>query len=225
MFSLTERSPDLYKWEGVEIELNLSFDNILVFLKMFGDETLHMERRLRIGVNMLVCDQSVLQAISDHGKLMDFALDLFRDKLNLRIREEDQIKVKAESNKSKEEEQDEPVPVFDWEEDAELIYSSFLFDYGIDLIEQQGKLTWDRFYALFNNLSEDSKMGQALHYRSCAVPKKEKGNEEERKRIMKMKEFYMLEKAKPIIERNQFRQHQREMEARKKALMEQQQKE
>lgn len=225
MFSLTARNSDLYEWQGVEIELNLAFDNVLVFLKMFGDQSIHIERRLRIAVTMLVCDKEILQAISDKGKLLDFAFDMLRDKLNLRLREEDQLKVEAKSNDKKEEE-DEPVPVYDWEEDAGYIYSSFLFDYGIDLIEQQGKLTWDRFFTLFNNLSEDSKMGQVIHYRTCEVPKKEKGSDnEERKRIMKMKEVYMLEKARPIIERNQFRQHQREMEARKKAIIKQQQKE
>lgn len=218
MFSLTERNSDIYNWHGVDIELNLAFDNVLVFMDMFGDESLHMERRMRLALAMLVCESDILETIAGHGKLMDFAFDMLRDKLNIRLREEDQLPVKAD-NHNKKEEQDEPVPVYDWKEDAGYIYSSFLFDYGIDLIEQQGKLTWDRFITLFHDLSEDSKMGQALHYRTCEVPKREKGSDnEERKRIIKMKEYYMLDCAKPIIERNDLRRFQRDMEKKKKAI-------
>lgn len=223
MFSLTERSPDVYRWQGVDIELNLAFDNVLVFLDMFGNDSLPMETRVKLTLSMLVVDQSILTPIAEHDKLLDFTWDMLRDKLNIDMRKEAEP-VKAD-NQDNEEEQDEPVPVFDWKEDAEYIYSSFLYDYGIDLIEQQGKLTWDRFTALFNSLSEKSKMGEAMYYRSCPIPKKEKGSDnEERKRIINMKEYYMLEKARPIIERNQFRKHQREMAARKKAILEKQKK-
>lgn len=210
MFSLTERNSDIYRWHGVDIELNLAFDNVLVFLKMFGDESIPMERRMKLALTMLVVDKDILKPISEHGKLLDFTFDMLRDKLNLRIRDEDKLPVKDNSDSENEEELDEPVPVYDWEEDAGYIYSSFLFDYGIDLIEQQGKLTWDRFIQLFHDLSENSKMGEAMKYRSCEIPKKEKGSDnEERKRIIKMKKYYMLEKAKPIIERNEYRAYLR----------------
>lgn len=210
MFSLTERNSDIYRWHGVDIELNLAFDNVLVFLKMFGDESIPMERRMKLALTMLVVDKDILKPISEHGRLLDFTFDMLRDKLNLRIRDEDKLPVKDNSDSENEEELDEPVPVYDWEEDAGYIYSSFLFDYGIDLIEQQGKLTWDRFITLFHDLSEKSKMGQALYYRTCPIPKKEKGSDnEERKRIIKMKKYYMLEKARPIIERNEYKAYLR----------------
>lgn len=224
MFSLTERNPDVYRWQGVDIELNLAFDNVLVFLDMFGDETIPMDARIKLALAMLVVDTEILKPIAEHDKLLDFTWDLLRDKLNIDMRKEVEP-VKAD-NQDDEEEQDEPVPVFDWKEDAGYIYSSFLYDYGIDLIEQQGKMTWDRFHTLFNSLSDKSKMGEAMYYRSCPIPKKEKGSDnEERKRIIKMKEYYMLEKARPIIERNKFKAHQREQEARKKAILAKQKKE
>lgn len=216
MFKLTERNSDIYNWEGVNIELNLSFDNVLVFLEMFGDDSVPFNDRLLTALDMLVCDVDILPIIAEHGKLLDFSLDMLRDKLNLRLRDEDQT-VSTDTN-SKEDEGLEPVPVYDWNEDAGYIYSSFLFDYGIDLIEQQGKLTWDRFTILFNNISAESKMGEALHYRSCEVPKKEKGNEDERKRIIRMKEYYALKVAQPIIERNQLIMYEREMKARRERM-------
>lgn len=216
MFSLTERNPDVYHWQGVDIELNLAFDNVLVFLDMFGNEELHIETRLKLALTMLVVDQSILSPIAEHGKLIDFTFDMLRDKLNIRMRDEDKLPVKAD-NHTEGEEKDEPVPVFDWKEDAGYIYSSFLFDYGIDLIEQQGKMTWDRFITLFHDLSEKSKMGQAMYYRTCEIPKKEKGGDnEERKRIIKMKKYYMLKCAEPIIARNEYRAYLRQQEAMNK---------
>lgn len=212
MFSLTERNSDIYRWQGVDIELNLAFDNVLSLLKMFGDPEIHIDKKLRLALAMLVVDRDLLITISEHGKLEEFTYDMLRDKLNIRIRAEDQLPAQADSDNDNmsEEEKDEPVPIYDWEEDAGYIYSSFLFDYGIDLIEQQGKLTWDRFVQLFHDLSENSKMGEAMKYRACEIPKKEKGSDnEERKRIIKMKKYYMLKCAEPIIQRNEYRAYLR----------------
>ena len=46
------------------------------------------------------------------------------------------------------------VKIFDFTQDAELIYASFLQDYGIDLLRED--MHWHRFLALFKNLSPKS---------------------------------------------------------------------
>ncbi|WP_019779148.1 Gp15 family bacteriophage protein, partial [Streptococcus sobrinus] len=84
--------------------------------------------------------------------------------------------------------------------------------------EQQGKMTWNKFMALFNNLSNKSPMGIAIHYRTCEVPKKDKYNAEERKRIKKMKEKYELPAAKKIREQQELLAFQQRMEAKKAQL-------
>ena len=49
------------------------------------------------------------------------------------------------------------LPVLDFEEDGDYIYASFMQEYGIDLINQQGKLPWRKFLWLFNGLGADNK--------------------------------------------------------------------
>ncbi|MFZ2381667.1 Gp15 family bacteriophage protein, partial [Leuconostoc falkenbergense] len=41
----------------------------------------------------------------------------------------------------------DPIRYYSYSQDADAIYSSFVEQYGIDLIQQQGKLHWDKFKA------------------------------------------------------------------------------
>ncbi|KAB2159587.1 hypothetical protein FZI36_23180, partial [Cronobacter sakazakii] len=110
------------------------------------------------------------------------------------------------------------IPVVNFTIDAERIYASFLYDYGINLFEQQGKLQWDEFLALFNNLSEKTPMRTAIYYRTCDIPKKDKYNGDERKRIKKMKAIYELPEAKVIREAKELQDFQKRMEAQKRQV-------
>ena len=55
--------------------------------------------------------------------------------------------------------------VFDYREDSELIYSAFMQTYGIDLIEEQGKLHWLKFRAMLNGLPENTRLSKVIGYR------------------------------------------------------------
>ncbi|MDM5191135.1 Gp15 family bacteriophage protein [Bacillus hominis] len=213
MFSLTERENDFYTWHGVRLELNLSFDNIMLLLELLSDEDVDELARITIALQMLIVDNSVLSQLDMERRSM-----LFMDILKARL----DIDLKTLMNNDKKEDEDEKLlepPIVDFTIDAERIFSSFLFDYNIDLIKQQGKMQWNKFLALFRNLSEKSPMGQALHYRTCETPPKDKHNNDERKRIKKMKELYELPKAKEIREQREFIEFQKRMEA-KKAMIE-----
>lgn len=61
-------------------------------------------------------------------------------------------------------------PVLDFEEDGDYIYASFMQEYGIDLIDVQGKLPWRKFLYLFNGLSADTKIKQVMRIREMEVP-------------------------------------------------------
>src|SRR5699024_9851159 len=69
-------------------------------------------------------------------------------------------------------------------EDAEYIYASFMSDYGIDLIEQQGKLHWYKFKALLGGLTDGSKFVKVLEIREMELPKG-KGSGKQREHIKK----------------------------------------
>lgn len=56
------------------------------------------------------------------------------------------------------------VIVLDYELDADLIYSAFLGQYGIDLIDIE-HLHWHKFLALMNGLNESTKLREVMGYR------------------------------------------------------------
>lgn len=200
---LTDRRLDVYTWNGVDVELNLSFDNVLKLFDLFSDD-IQRDLKLDIALEMLVVNADLLKQLNGLNAIR-LVLDILKDKLS--------IDLESDDNQSNDEQQ---TPIYDFKEDAERIYASFLFDYNLDLFEQQGKLQWHKFIALFENLSTDSPMGQAIMYRSCEVPKKDKYNADERKRIITMKKKYELKAAKSIREQQELERVQKSFEMMKK---------
>lgn len=84
------------------------------------------------------------------------------------------------------------LPVFDFEEDAEYIYASFMLDYGIDLIDVQGQLHWKKFIALFQGLSESTKIREVMKIRSMEVPRYDGHNQKRIQEIQELKSYYAL---------------------------------
>lgn len=78
--------------------------------------------------------------------------------------------------------------VFDFEFDADLIYAAFLQQYGIDLCDID--MHWWKFKALFNGLSEDTRLAQVMQYRGMDLSKIK--DKEMRMQYMKLKSAYRL---------------------------------
>ena len=53
---------------------------------------------------------------------------------------------------------------FDFEIDADLIYSAFMQQYGIDLIDTD--MHWYKFIALMRGISDDTRLGKIIGYRT-----------------------------------------------------------
>ena len=56
------------------------------------------------------------------------------------------------------------VIILDYELDADLIYSAFLDQYGIDLVDIE-ELHWHKFLALLNGLNDSTKLREVMGYR------------------------------------------------------------
>lgn len=212
MFKLTERDYDFYTWNGVRFELNLSFDNVLLLFELFDDKSIPNSAKFEIALNMLVVDKMLFNQLNNE-QINDLYISILKDKLGIDLKE---LAKQHETNQK--EEKSPMIPIYDFVVDAERIFSSFLFDYNINLKEQHGKMKWDEFIALFRNLSDKSPMGIAIHYRTCEIPKKDKHNADERKHIKKMKEKYELPAAKAIREQREFEAFQKNMESQKARL-------
>ena len=82
--------------------------------------------------------------------------------------------------------------VVDFAQDADLIYSAFYQTYGIDLIEQRGKLHWIKFIALFGGLPSDTRLSDVMRIRSTPIPAPNKHNRKEIENLLRLKTAYAL---------------------------------
>jgi len=217
MFKLTDRNRDIYHWAGVDIELNLSFDNVLKIMELLDDETISNRNKPNIALMMLIVDHRILEQLEWHRK-EQLIIDVFKDKLNIDLLSNKNKNEMTEAIGNEGDEQPPEIPIVNFTLDADMIFASFLFDYNINLFEQQGKLQWSEFLALFNNLSEKTPMKIAIHYRTCEIPKKDKHNADECKRIKKMKERYELPEAKAIREEMEYKAYLKRLEAQKRQV-------
>ena len=162
-----------YKWNGLIIEVNLAYDNVLTLLELLQDEDFKPHERLYIGFELFTDDETAERF--DAETRVAFMVDMMRDLLELDIQKDTD---------------DMSIPAFDFMEDAGRIYSSFLYDYQIDLYQKQGVLSWADFLQLLENLSEETQFQKAVGYRTMKVPRRTEYNKEDVKHIEDMKKKY-----------------------------------
>lgn len=78
--------------------------------------------------------------------------------------------------------------LYDFEYDANAIYTSFIKDYGIDILSCN--MHWWKFRALFSALGEETEMAKIMKYR--AVNLKEIKDKNQKKFYRKMKKLHAL---------------------------------
>lgn len=77
--------------------------------------------------------------------------------------------------------------VLDYEIDSDYIYSAFLEQYGIDLVDIP-HLHWHKFLALLRGLSDDTMLGKIMSYRGY----KNNGNKSYEKQMQELKAIWDL---------------------------------
>lgn len=179
-------------FRGNRVPVNLAFDNVLTMFEVFEYDRFNEWQKLDTIFELFV-DESLHSQFPLEIRI-EFVFKLLKDKLDIDL--------------AKQQEEDETVPLFDWVEDAARIHSSFLFDYSMDLREQQGKMDWETFMGLLSNLSDETQFGQALYYRQCPIPKLEKGghNADEIKRVKAQKDRYALKEGRVADKLRQMRE-------------------
>lgn len=81
---------------------------------------------------------------------------------------------------------------FDFVQDSPLIYAAFYQAYGMDLVDQQGKLHWWKFQSLLNGLPSNTRFSEIVSIRMKPIPAPTKYNQEEREELMRLKAVYAL---------------------------------
>lgn len=167
------------EYNGEIIELDLCFDNVLRALELRDDSTFNDYEKFIIWLDMFVLDDSILKSL-DEQSLLEI-LDAIFKKI---IDSKDESETSESSNGD--------IKLFCFIQDSEYIYSSFKAEYGVDLIDEQGKLNWFKFLSLLKGLPDKSKFKEILGIRAQKIPKYNRHNKEEIKRIRELKRLYQL---------------------------------
>lgn len=156
--------------------INPAFDTVLEIQKLYLEDTLTDFEKIDQALWMLVKNRWNLRLYTpaEKVKLMEEIGKRFID-----------VKKRPQIRKN-------PMPVLDFEEDGDYIYASFMQDYRIDLIKEQGSLPWKKFLYLFNGLSAETKIKQVMHIREMPLPKFNGKNARQIQEINELKSYYAL---------------------------------
>lgn len=141
-----DRATEVFEWNGDKYLIDLSYDNVLRWFKLLDDSNVEKLRKVSLAFEMFI------------GVGLNVPLEVQIEEMN-KIANAVSESPYGESNN------DNPIRVFDYKQDSEAVYASFLMDYGIDLIEEKGRLSYFKFRALFSNLSDKTPIKRIMHIR------------------------------------------------------------
>lgn len=157
---------DDIKIEDETYTVNASFDNILKIIDLIQDKE----------VSEFVKPNAILiLLIDDPLEDLDYQTksEIISEILNGYVSFEDgvQYDLNGDPMPIPDNEDEEDGAKYDFNQDADYIFASFMQAYGIDLIEQQGKLHWFKFKALLTGLPNNTIFSQVLEIRGWSPAK------------------------------------------------------
>lgn len=164
------------KYKDKEYELNIAFNRMLKAIDLMNDETLEEWEKVQYVFDCFI-DEKVNLSINDKSEIVN--------KIFTHLNSFTEQKKTSKSE-----------VVMDIKQDFEYIYSSFVKDYGIDLLDEFDRLSWLKFKALLNGLSKDTKMSEVIKIRTTEIPKATKDNAKYRQSLIEQKNYYALESKK-----------------------------
>ena len=170
---LIDLLPSSVKIDSTEYEINSDFRTSVLFSLLMEDDNLSEEEKVLQALNLYypVIPDNLEEAIEQIKWFYSCG------KLDNPIGNK---KARAISKK-----------VFDFEVDANYIYSAFMSQYNIDLQDIE-ELHWWKFKALLEGLKEDNKLSKIIEYRSMDLSKIK--DKEQRKFYKDMQKQYSLNK-------------------------------
>jgi len=175
MNMLTDELTPFVRYEGRRYRTCCSFDNVLEVQRMYKDTRLTDSEKAEQALVMLVYDRFKVWLLKPSQKV---------ELLNQVFKEQIQLPKKPRIGRQ--------MRTFDFALDSEYIYASFMQEYGMDLNQLQGKLHWKKFIALFQGLSDKTKIREIMKIRGMDVPAPTKYNQKEIQNIQELKSFYAL---------------------------------
>lgn len=169
------------EFDGTELPIDLTFDNVLDVFDILEDSDLFPEEKVNMCLELLISDfEKFFQDSSEQQFL------LFNHIL------ENYISV-GDSDGFETDRLGNPMPnavkekkTINLVHDAKYIYASFR-QIGINLFEEQGRMMWEEFQALLESLPDDTILARIIQIRTWEPSKGESAKEKERMRKLQQK--------------------------------------
>lgn len=171
---LTEPIETIVRLGNRKYRVNAAF-NVVLDVQRLYKEDLPDEVKIEQALRMLVENRFRVWCLSMKGK-SELLQEIVKQHIDLPRRPP------SKSNQR----------LIDFELDGEYIFASFYQDYGIDLEKEQGLLHWKKFIALFQGLSDKTKIKEIMRIRGMDIPEPTKYNQKERQNIIELKSYYAL---------------------------------
>ncbi|MBE8847877.1 Gp15 family bacteriophage protein [Enterococcus durans] len=169
------------EFDGTELPIDLTFDNVLDVFDILEDVDLFPEEKVNMCLELLISDFEKIFRGSTEQQFL-----LFNHILENYISVGSSETVEADRLGN-------PMPnavkeknTISLVHDAKYIYASFR-QIGINLFEEQGRMMWEEFQALLESLPDDTILARIIQIRTWEPSKGESTKEKERMRKLQQK--------------------------------------
>lgn len=169
------------EFDGTELPIDLTFDNVLDVFDILEDSDLFPEEKANMCLELLISDfEKIFQGSSEQQFLLfNYILENY-----ISVGGSEGIETDRLGN---------PMPnavkekrTISLVHDAKYIYASFR-QIGINLFEEQGRMMWEEFQALLESLPDDTILARIMQIRTWEPSKGESAKEKERMRKLQQK--------------------------------------
>lgn len=173
---LLDYLPTSFSIDGKKYEFNYDFRTSILFCLLMQDTELTEEQKILQGLQLYypVIPPNIEEA---YKKILYFYSRGKEIEDNKKVKQGKRI-FKRNNNRA-----------YDFEIDANLIFSAFMTQYNINLNKEN--LHWWEFMALFNSLRESNEIVKIMNYRTIDINSIE--DKKERKTYKQLQDYYSLE--------------------------------
>lgn len=173
---LLDYLPTSFSIDGKKYKFNYDFRTSILFCLLMQDTELTEEQKILQGLQLYypVIPPNIEEA---YKKILYFYSRGKEIEDNKKVKQGKRI-FKRNNNRA-----------YDFEIDADLIFSAFMTQYNINL--NRDNLHWWEFMSLFNSLKDDTEIVKIMNYRTIDVNSIE--DKKERKTYKQLQDYYSLE--------------------------------
>lgn len=173
-----------FEYQGEVYSIDLSFDVVLDVFDVLKDPYLNEIEKIDLVLQILI------GKTIEYPQSVDLWLYIRENFIDLVDEEPELIDLHGNVIPKPTKKDEEDTQLIDFESDAKFIYASFRQAYGINLFQEQGKLSWVEFNALLGALPDDTVMQRIVDIRQWKPKRGE--SEEYKEQMRRLKRKYSL---------------------------------